>query len=31
VRPDAFSRLPQTESDPWPDDTDDGAIDEPPY
>jgi DNA helicase HerA-like ATPase len=31
ARPDPFSRLPQAESDPWPDDTDDGAIDEPPY
>jgi DNA helicase HerA-like ATPase len=31
ARPDPFSRLPQTENDPWPDDTDDGAIDEPPY
>ncbi|MFB7560472.1 ATP-binding protein [Streptomyces brevispora] len=31
TRPDPFSRLPQPESDPWPDDTDDGAIDEPPY
>jgi DNA helicase HerA-like ATPase len=31
VRPDPFSRLPQAGSDPWPDDSDDGAIDEPPY
>ncbi|MER5905136.1 ATP-binding protein [Streptomyces mirabilis] len=31
VRPDPFSRLPRTESDPWPDGTEDGAIDEPPY
>jgi len=31
VRQDPFSRLPQTDSDPWPEDTDDGAIDEPPY
>lgn len=31
LRPDPFSRLPQTEADPWPDATDDGAIDEPPY
>ncbi|MEU5214368.1 ATP-binding protein [Streptomyces sp. NPDC020742] len=31
ARPDPFSRLPRPESDPWPDDTDDGAIDEPPY
>ncbi|MFJ8062930.1 ATP-binding protein [Streptomyces sp. NPDC096142] len=31
TRPDPFSRLPQPENDPWPDDTDDGAIDEPPY
>ncbi|WP_405474904.1 ATP-binding protein [Streptomyces sp. NBC_00009] len=31
ARPDPFTRLPGPESDPWPDDTDDGAIDEPPY
>ncbi|MGW4177077.1 ATP-binding protein [Streptomyces rubiginosohelvolus] len=31
ARPDPFSRLPQADGDPWPDDTDDGAIDEPPY
>ncbi|MBB5939200.1 ATP-binding protein [Streptomyces zagrosensis] len=31
TRPDPFSTLPQPENHPWPQDTDDGAIDEPPY
>ena len=32
ARPDPFSKLPQTENDPWPDDPDDGAVDEvPPF
>lgn len=31
ARPDPFNRLPRPENDPWPDDTDDGAIDEPPF
>ncbi|MFR9793782.1 ATP-binding protein [Streptomyces sp. MB22_4] len=31
ARPDPFSKLPQTQSDSWFDDPDNGAIDEPPF